>query len=250
MSKNSKDDLTRIRDNQRRSRTRRKELVQDLQARVHAFEARGVAATQEMQRAARKVAVENGRLRELLARRGVGRGEVEGYLRGCEGVGEGGEGGKGRVLGDEGRAEEMASPGDGHVYLHQHPQPQQPDDTLDPQLSQYVQETQSSNTAETSGPPYTDAQPTTSIPPLTPTDTVDDLGCPNTADCFCPPSLPPTNQPLSSAALEISCETAATIIAQMRGDGDRESARAALGCGRGEVCSVKNSVIMQIMDEG
>jgi hypothetical protein len=54
---------------------------------------------------------------------------------------------------------------------------------------------------------------------------------------------------LSIGSDEISCETAATIIAQMRGDGDDIAARASLGCKAGEVCGIKNTILMQIMDE-
>jgi hypothetical protein len=79
----------------------------------------------------------------------------------------------------------------------------------------------------------------------------EDPDCPSTADCFCPPTIivPPTTSRPSIGNDEISCETAATIIAQMRGDGDSAAARASLGCTTGEVCSIKNSVLMQIMDE-
>ena len=81
--------------------------------------------------------------------------------------------------------------------------------------------------------------------------TSEDPACPNTDDCFCPPTVTvplPTSRP-SISNDEMSCETAATIIAQMRGDGDDIAARTALGCGPGEVCSVKNTFLMQVLDE-
>ncbi|PGH13056.1 hypothetical protein AJ79_03893 [Helicocarpus griseus UAMH5409] len=71
---------TRIRDNQRRSRARRKEYLQDLEKRVRKFEQQGVHATIEVQAAARKVARENELLRSLLRLRGATTGEIEGYL--------------------------------------------------------------------------------------------------------------------------------------------------------------------------
>jgi hypothetical protein len=71
----------RIRDNQRRSRNRRKELIDDLQKRVQTYEQNGVTATQDMQRAARKVAQENLRLRSLLAHHGISQEAVDFYLR-------------------------------------------------------------------------------------------------------------------------------------------------------------------------
>jgi hypothetical protein len=81
--------------------------------------------------------------------------------------------------------------------------------------------------------------------------TSEDPACPNTDDCFCPPTVtvpPPASRP-SISNDEMSCETAATIIAQMRGDGDDTAALRSLGCGPGEVCSVKNTFLMQVLDE-
>ncbi|XP_014559896.1 hypothetical protein COCVIDRAFT_90630 [Bipolaris victoriae FI3] len=146
----------RIRENQRRSRNQRKELIQDLRRRVQEYEIKGVAATQEMQRAARKVAEENSLLRSLLASRGVTHNEVEAYLR----------------------------------------------------------------SFKTNTTPTTPTTPTT-ITPETPIDT----------------------------GLLISCETAATIIAEMRGDGDRSRIRASLGCVGDEECNVKNTRVLELMDE-
>lgn len=56
----------RIRDNQRRSRARRKEYLQELETRYRQCEQTGVEASAEIQAAARKVVDENRRLRELL----------------------------------------------------------------------------------------------------------------------------------------------------------------------------------------
>jgi hypothetical protein len=77
----------------------------------------------------------------------------------------------------------------------------------------------------------------------------EDADCPSTADCFCPPPTTPAPQE-NRSGLEISCEAAATIIAQMRGDGDRISARASLGCKSDEECTIRNSTLMQILDDG
>jgi len=75
-----------------------------------------------------------------------------------------------------------------------------------------------------------------------------DAGCPNTASCFCPPSSTPKEQSLDTGLL-ISCETAASIIAEMRGDGDRNRIRASLGCRGDEECKVKNTLVLELMDE-
>ncbi|SPO00091.1 uncharacterized protein DNG_02943 [Cephalotrichum gorgonifer] len=77
--------LARIRDNQRRSRARRKEYVQDLEARLRKVEVQGVEAAAEIQLAARRVAEENRRLRALLNRHGVGNAAMEGYLAASSG---------------------------------------------------------------------------------------------------------------------------------------------------------------------
>jgi hypothetical protein len=76
----------------------------------------------------------------------------------------------------------------------------------------------------------------------------DEPGCPNATDCFCPSPIATRRRP-PGPGLEISCEAAATIIVEMRGDGDIESARASLGCFGREDCNVKNSTVLQIMDE-
>ncbi|TQV90615.1 hypothetical protein IF1G_10767 [Cordyceps javanica] len=70
----------RIRENQRRSRARRKEFVEAMQRRLDEYEKQGVEATLQMQQAARTVAIENSRLRLLLARRGVTDQEVDKFL--------------------------------------------------------------------------------------------------------------------------------------------------------------------------
>lgn len=74
----------RIRENQRRSRARRKEFFEDVQRRLAEYEQRGVEATQEMQSAAREVALENARLRMMLSQRGVNEYEIQDFLVSCE----------------------------------------------------------------------------------------------------------------------------------------------------------------------
>ena len=69
------------RDNQRRSRARHKEYVEDIKRKLLDLEERGVQATVEVQQAARKVAEENRLLRELLACKGVCQQEVDEFLR-------------------------------------------------------------------------------------------------------------------------------------------------------------------------
>jgi hypothetical protein len=72
--------VVRNRDNQHRSRDRRKEYIDDLERRVHQFEREGISVTTEVQAAAEKVTKENRLLRLLLAQHGVSVMEIEAYL--------------------------------------------------------------------------------------------------------------------------------------------------------------------------
>ncbi|KAF4549116.1 Hypothetical protein D9617_23g005310 [Elsinoe fawcettii] len=58
--------LVRTRENQRRSRARRREYIADLEAKYRRYEAMGAEASVEIQQAARKVLEENRRLRKVL----------------------------------------------------------------------------------------------------------------------------------------------------------------------------------------
>lgn len=76
-----KANLARIRDNQRRSRARRKEYLQELEARLRQCELQGIEASSEIQMAARRVADENKKLRGLLAQHGVADETIDSYLQ-------------------------------------------------------------------------------------------------------------------------------------------------------------------------
>jgi hypothetical protein len=80
-SSKEKANLARIRDNQRRSRARRKEYLQELEARLRQCELQGIEASSEIQMAARRVADENKKLRGLLAQHGVADDTIETYLQ-------------------------------------------------------------------------------------------------------------------------------------------------------------------------
>lgn len=70
-------DLARIRDNQRRSRARRKEYLQELESKFRICERTGAEASSEIQAAAREVAAENKRLRQLLLQHGIADPELD-----------------------------------------------------------------------------------------------------------------------------------------------------------------------------
>ncbi|PVI03577.1 hypothetical protein DM02DRAFT_557668 [Periconia macrospinosa] len=63
--------LARIRDNQRRSRARRKEYINELEVRLRNCEQAGIEASAEIQNAARRVLEENRKLRLLLHEQGL-----------------------------------------------------------------------------------------------------------------------------------------------------------------------------------
>ncbi|KAK4122330.1 hypothetical protein N657DRAFT_499685 [Parathielavia appendiculata] len=73
---------SRLTENKRRYRARRKEYVADLERRLAEARAQGVKATKEVQSAARKVAAENGRLRELLRLAGFADKDIDGWATG------------------------------------------------------------------------------------------------------------------------------------------------------------------------
>ena len=73
---------TRVRENQRRSRARRNELIEDLHRRLREYEAKKLQATLAMQAAARLVARENIQLRNLPLSKGVLPAVIERYVRG------------------------------------------------------------------------------------------------------------------------------------------------------------------------
>ncbi|KAK4924670.1 hypothetical protein LTR66_016448, partial [Elasticomyces elasticus] len=73
----NKANLARIRDNQRRSRARRKEYLNELETKYRMCEQTGVEASAEIQAAARKVVDENRRLRQLLKDRGFSDADID-----------------------------------------------------------------------------------------------------------------------------------------------------------------------------
>ncbi|KAL2142746.1 hypothetical protein VTI28DRAFT_763 [Corynascus sepedonium] len=70
----------RIRDNQRRSRARRKEYLEELEQRLQLAEQRGLQASLELQAAARRVADENRKLRALLRLHGASDRAIDAHL--------------------------------------------------------------------------------------------------------------------------------------------------------------------------
>lgn len=64
--------------------------------------------------------------------------------------------------------------------------------------------------------------------------------------CYCPPDLP-QGRPLTSNGMP--CLEAAVILAQLGGHPDSTLAYAELGCAEGTDCVVRNTDVLQLMDE-
>lgn len=292
-------------------------MIKDLQLRVQEYEVKGVAATQEMQRAARKVAQENERLRILLARQGILKEEIDSFLRSCEQMEDSAEpeapmsgvrtsrvlnpypkhAGP-RSLGIQPSSQAYSRDYSPRASPISRPPPVQiarqpvvaspttshfrPEIRCGPtsktlmeieveaatmarpveacrKVEAYYNSSPSSRPQE-GMPAFTFPECTPSItqsqgccpPPRPPPEAVmEDLDCPSTTDCFCPPTttIPSITARPAMSSDEISCETAATIIAQMRGDGDESAARASIGCAPQQVCTIKNAFLMQVLDE-
>ncbi|KAF5661946.1 hypothetical protein FHETE_8226 [Fusarium heterosporum] len=227
------------RENQRRSRARQRELVDDLQARVREYERRDAHATLEMQRVARAVAGENAALRNLLAAKGVSVEEVQGYV-------------------------EAAKREDNTVVktgASSFTPVSTPSCTASPVAvaSRPMQCSQPPSQAygslrENSNPPVS-FQPKMYSPP-TPATTV--TSCTEESGC-CPRPQPQPQpqsqyQPQQQEARErspdkIHCMEAATILAQIRGHSDVSHARVSLGCANNDDCMVRNTDLLNLMDE-
>jgi hypothetical protein len=241
-----------------------------------------------MQQAARTVAQENARLRSLLATLGVSTQQVDAYLSTYVDVPEPRDlqadvlrtrcdAGQGQVGGGDSASTSIPLRNADGLYGHTDPYNNQavrtiatlnsnqqaaehdtpphaiytPPDSLDPSLHHPATSPAISITTPPSQPHH--SAPIPGHHAISDTDTDTDAQCPNTTTCFCAPTttIPtPALQSQNNSNLEISCDTAATIIAGMRGDGDTESIRASLGCvGSGE-CQVRNTTVLSIMDEG
>ncbi|KAK5988119.1 hypothetical protein PT974_12259 [Cladobotryum mycophilum] len=217
---------------QRRSRARRRELIDDLKKRVEEYERKGVEASREMQEAARRVNIENQRLKQLLNLRGVSEDEIQQYLSSSE---------------ISSQATSSAS----------HPQPFT--------VRGMASETVSVDFESTSiGRKSLDNQAEKAESPLeqlveTPDDDHLDLAVsPSPGDENTCQEQQGSRERLQSPGFtsptspkvkyETSCDTAAAILVQLHANTDDERARAALGCTGTNNCSVKNTEFFQLMD--
>ncbi|OIW32812.1 hypothetical protein CONLIGDRAFT_153727 [Coniochaeta ligniaria NRRL 30616] len=229
----------RVRENQRRSRARRDELLRDLQQRLDEHERLGFQATLEMQQAALQVARENESLRTLLLQKGVSDAEVAEFLR---------HGGPTPVddiqlvqtrLPCRARATTSIPRVASVTALLNPDQPKTP-----PAYSRLPETLPRS-------PPRTNEGISQGIePPATPS--LDDTPAstaawPSTGEST-PLQLPEPDIGRNSG-METSCDVAAAILANMQGHEDTSRARVVLGCTSPSNCIVKNTRVFDLLDE-
>lgn len=243
----------RNRENQRRSRARRKDYIQELEQRLRQYEIAGVKATAEVQGAARKVSEENICLRSLLGIYGV----------------------------DNGRIEKFVQTGDVSFVSREqwnHGPKMRPTVQLPDQESALMRECAENMRT----PPALETDVWTKVvqPPLNtmpatasavsydhiPSEIVEGMErteAPRRSDVsaktfsLLAPNTPDTPRDqnyrdhIQSAGArdEIACLAAAEIIAGMRGHDNAEEVWSELGCSSSRKCMVKNMAIFQIMDQ-
>lgn len=231
----------RIRDNQRRSRARRKEYIQDLEQRLQKFQTEGIQATQEVQEAGRKMAVENSLLRSLLILHGVSDQRVQEYLR-AQTAG---------IPLPTSRSEAVLV-----VRSHSGQSPRL--NTVDsggPRLSNYerndpsAERTATEPTSSTSSSsPITYQHLAISDSQISDGDSELNVPLDSTPDTSTL-QLPSRYRDSRQSGQCTPCETAAGIISSMRSYSDIQDVRSELGCQSSASCMVKNMDIFQLLNE-
>ena len=242
--KNNPAALSRIRENQRRSRAQRRDYVKDLEKRLQQAESRDAQANIELQAAARKVAKENTLLKSLLRKIGVTDAAVADYLR---------VGGEPGALIEIPRANNtpLQSPTkyklpDSWGELYKEPS----NHSLDPAVKAPVQNASvkhprptSTTTTEASlqsRPHDPSGPPLQSFGLASPLQ--ESIGVDNND------SEAPESEYGKSISNATSCETAARIIVSMRGYGNVEEIQSELGCAVRPDCMINNVDIFKIME--
>ncbi|KAI8628224.1 hypothetical protein F5Y19DRAFT_438560 [Xylariaceae sp. FL1651] len=224
------------RQNQQRSRARRREYLASLENRLREFEHREIQATLEMQQAAREVAWVNGRLMELLAVRGVSTEEVNEFLQ------------------RERHGKDLrARAARGHTGASQ--KPKSGDRGLEPAGTAVL----GSRTARSSSGDMTEPEAATGERACAHLSTADqNILSTNQLEkhdpvivCDGPTDTPKLQTDISdvSRALITSCDDAASIIADFQGHGDVLEVRKSLGCEDVPNCHIRNTMLFQLMDE-
>jgi hypothetical protein len=249
--------LTRIRDNQRRSRARRKEYIQELEKRLQRFEHLGVETNVEIQAAARKVAYENTLLRSLLNGHGVTNIDIEEHIH-TEGK---------RVVPTLLPARTSDAPVIPQAEMLRQSVLHNSMDGVDTSTFQSIPKemlerlekgrilddgrlaglSEPVQTSRTPSTPYQSLKPEscqTANSHLAPIPSEARTSVVSTCRC----ELPGLSRQPQAVDDVTTCEAAANIIASMRGHGDQEAAREELGCCLDEHCMVENVKIFQLID--
>lgn len=231
----------RVRENQRRSRARRKEYIEGLEDRLQKFERHGVQATIEVQSAARKVAKENNLLRSLLNLRGVSNSEIETYLWHNEGE------------------DDTTTP----VAVKCANTTQKP--AVHPGLASLMKASEKIENMDSLPMHIGVATPHSLAPTASLNSQNNERVSSATAHEPARHQFPDSNEyptyqtargsmnssPETDASMNnmTSCEYAARIIAGMRGDYDDEIVRTELGCATNRSCTVDNMAIFYALDK-
>lgn len=248
--------LNRIRNNQRRSRARRKEYLQELEGKLRKYETMGVEASMEIQASARLVVEENKRLRALLQSRGIMSLEIDTAI-----------GSSSASLGAPTKAERLDAKLNKPKACYSNKSkkgcsPPQPDKSVHPQTFPGGRDTTKCLLPLT--PLVTTLQNPTSLPAspalesgLSSTSlTSSSLTTPafspskptsHSGDHF-PEATPDLSAELSPDNDTSSCTFAANIITSMRADVSVEDVKFELGCGKNAECKVDNSTFFTAMD--
>ena len=228
----------RIRDNQRRSRARRREYIENLEQRLHKFEALGVQASREVQAAGRKVAVENTLLRALLRLHGVSDRDIQEYLTAYA---------RNNVP--------FTAHSEALLEANSHSWEEKSGNAVNrvssqPSLLRKRNNPLHENETATSEPISSLSSPDASLQVA-----ISDSQISDTAQPI--PVEPPTNNTSKSqpsrrnqdSGQSTPCETAARIITSMRSYQDARDVRSELGCQSNSNCMVRNMDIFQLLDE-
>lgn len=232
----------RIRDNQRRSRARRKEYIQDLEQRLQKFQIEGINATREVQEAGRKVAIENSLLRSLLLLHGVSDQKVQKYLRAHTA----------HISIPTSRSEAVLM---ARSHSWQSPRPNIVD-SAGPSPSNHERNDPPPEKKPTKHTPSTSSSSLVTDQQMAASDSRisdgnSELSAPFDSSTPDTSTLQPLNRRQDSrrSGQCTPCETAADIISSMRSYSDMHDVRSELGCQSSASCMVKNMDIFQLLNE-
>lgn len=222
------------------------------------YEQREVRASVEMQRAAREVAWVNERLVELLAARGVTRGEVDEFLRRRKE-----ERDRGGAFEDYARSAnqdpesfQRSRGGVTRAVLVAGAEASDPAIVASEGVSKGIGDARGRGRVSGSGIEGRDIDTDTSTSTevgmsvdMSTSGPAESGDVKHVCDGTSTTPKPCSHINEGSRALLTSCDDAANIIAQLQGHGDVLHARETLGCGDSPNCHIKNTRLFQLMDE-